>query len=74
MKVSLSTIKRQIRSFDQDERGMETLQTVLIIAVAAMILALVVSQWDTISDWVVNAINQVTGEDMTELNNEVESF
>ena len=72
MKV-LTIAKRKVASFDQDERGMETLQTVLIVAVAAMILALIVSQWDTISDWVVNAINQVTGEDMTDTE-DVETF
>ena len=73
MKTTLTNLKQRIAAFDQDERGMETLQTVLIVAVAAMILALIVSQWDTISGWVVDAINEVTGEDMTETD-EVETF
>jgi hypothetical protein len=73
MKTTMTNLKQRMASFDQDERGMETLQTVLIVAVAAMILALIVSQWDTIQTWAVNAINQVTGEDMTEVD-DVESF
>lgn len=72
MKV-LAIAKKKIAKFDKDERGMETLQTVLIVAVAAMILALIVSQWDTISSWVVDAINEVTGEDMTDTD-DVETF
>ena len=62
---TLTTIKNRIASFDQDERGMETLQVVLIIAIAAMILALIVNAWPAISDWAQKAIETVTGGDMS---------
>ena len=65
MKTSLNNLKQRIASFDQDERGMETLQAVLIIAIAAMILALVVNQWGSISSWAVKTLNSVMGTDTT---------
>ena len=65
MKTSLNNLKQRIASFDQDERGMETLQAVLIIAIAAMILALVVNQWGAISSWAVKTLNSVMGTDTT---------
>ena len=65
MKTTLTNLKQRMTSFDRDERGMETLQTVLIVAVAAMILALIVTQWGNISEWAINAINNVTGGDMS---------
>lgn len=39
---------------------METLQIVLIVAVAAIILALIVNQWPNIKTWAQNAIQAVT--------------
>jgi ABC-type microcin C transport system permease subunit YejE len=56
----VSTIRQRIASFNQDERGMETLQIVLIVAVAAIILALIVNQWPNIKTWAQNAIQAVT--------------
>ena len=59
MKV-ISNMRNRLAKFNNDERGMETLQVVLIIAVAAIILALIVNKWDDIRDWAVEAIDAVT--------------
>jgi membrane protein YdbS with pleckstrin-like domain len=56
-----SKIRQRLAHFDKDERGMETLQVVLIVAVAAIILALIVNQWPNIKTWAENAIKAVTG-------------
>jgi len=55
-----STMRQRIADFDRDERGMETLQVVLIVAVAAIILALIVNQWPNIKSWAESAIKAVT--------------
>lgn len=60
MKTSLTNLRERIAAFDNNEKGMETLQVVLIIAIAAIILALIVNQWETISGWVIKSINDVT--------------
>lgn len=58
---ALTKIRQRIANFDKDERGMETLQVVLIVAVAAIILALIVNQWPNIKTWAENAIKAITG-------------
>ena len=59
MKV-FTNLRNKVANFNNDERGMETLQVVLVIAVAAIILALIVNKWDDIRDWAVEAIDAVT--------------
>lgn len=57
---ALTSLRQRIARFNSDERGMETLQVVLIVAVAAIILALIVNQWPNIKSWAENAIKAVT--------------
>ena len=47
----LTTFRKRIRRFHANQKGLETLQVVLIIAVAAVILAFIVNSWETISGW-----------------------
>ena len=54
-------VVNRISRFNKDQRGLETLQVVLIIAVAAIILALIVNQWPNIKSWAENAISAITG-------------
>ncbi len=61
MKVTTTNLRNRLAAFHKNEDGMEALQMVLIIAIAAIILALVVRVWPTISEWVVKMINLVTG-------------
>jgi membrane protein YdbS with pleckstrin-like domain len=58
---AISNIRQRIAKIYRDERGMETLQVVLIVAVAAIILALIVNQWPNIKSWAEQAIQAITG-------------
>jgi hypothetical protein len=42
-----------------DEEGLETLQTVMIVAVAAIILALLKETWPRIKGWFRSSVQQV---------------
>lgn len=46
---------------NKNQKGLEALQVVLIIAVAAVILALVVNQWPTICQWANDSLDYITG-------------
>ena len=52
---------KSLRRIHEDEQGLETLQVVMIIAVAAVILALVKSQWGNITTWFNNTVKAITG-------------
>ncbi|HZV06358.1 MAG TPA: hypothetical protein VE999_14860 [Gemmataceae bacterium] len=52
---------KSLRRIHEDERGLETLQVVMIIAVAALILALVKAFWPNIKQWFTNLVNAITG-------------
>ena len=54
-------IYRRMKTLREDQRGLETLQVVLIIAVAAVILALLVNMWPNIRNWASGAIDYITG-------------
>jgi hypothetical protein len=45
--------------FHSDERGMETLQVVMIIAVAALIVAFAQAFWPKIKAWFRESVDQV---------------
>ena len=57
----MSKIRHRVARFNKNQKGLETLQVVLIIAVAAVILALVVNQWPTIRDWANEALDFISG-------------
>jgi hypothetical protein len=50
-----------LRCVHKDEEGIETLQAVMIIAVAAVILALVKSKWPDVKTWFNKALQDITG-------------
>jgi hypothetical protein len=52
---------KAFRRIHNDERGLETLQVVMIIAVAALILALVKLTWPSIQDWFNKLVQAITG-------------
>ena len=58
--MKINFLKNRVAKFHDNEKGMETLQVVLIIAVAAIILALIVNQWDAIKEWAEQAIKTIT--------------
>ncbi len=55
------TMHSQLLAFHTDEDGMETMQIVMIIAVAAIVLLFVKGQWETISNWASTLVTQITG-------------
>ena len=60
MNYVMTQIRRRMARFNKNQKGLETLQVVLIIAVAAVILALVVNQWPAIRDWANEALDYIS--------------
>ena len=50
-----------IRKFNDDERGLETLQVVMIVAIAAVILALIKTQWPDVKKFFEEKVKDITG-------------
>lgn len=59
MKKSLQS---KLNNFHQDEAGLEALQVVMILAVAAVALIVVKTQWDKIRDWFNDVMGQGVGD------------
>ena len=58
----MKTISEKISKFNNDEAGLEALQVVMILAVAAVALIAVKTQWTTISQWFKDVMGQGTGD------------
>ncbi len=52
---------KSLKSFHKDERGMEALQVILIVAIAAIVLALLKFAWPSIKTWFVDNVRNVLG-------------
>jgi hypothetical protein len=52
---------KSLRRIHEDERGLETLQVVMIIAIAALILALLKAFWPNIRKWFEALVNNILG-------------
>ncbi len=52
---------KSIKKFHSDERGMEALQVILIVAIAAIVLALLKFAWPNIKDWFVKNVGNILG-------------
>ncbi len=57
---TLIEAKAVIKNFHDDEDGLEALQIVMILAIAAVVLIFVKTQWGTIKTWAENLLNQIT--------------
>ena len=51
----------RLTRFHRDDRGLEALQVVMIIAVAALILALVKLFWSDVKNWVTPLVADILG-------------
>ena len=51
----------RVRRFHDDERGLEAMQVVMIIAIAALILALVKLFWSDVKNWVTPLLANIIG-------------
>lgn len=54
-------MKKFLKRFHKDERGLEALQVVMIIAVAALILALVKLFWGSVKTWFTDLTDPIIG-------------
>ncbi len=61
LKNLAAKISTATRQFDQDQDGMETMQVVMIIAVAAIVLLFVRGVWYAIGDWAANLVYDLIG-------------
>jgi len=50
-----------VRSFHEDEDGMEAIQVIMIVAIAAVVLALLKTTWPSIQSWFKTAVQNITG-------------
>jgi hypothetical protein len=52
---------KTLRRIHRDEQGLETLQVVMIIAIAALILAILKAYWPQIRSWFEQLVNNILG-------------
>lgn len=50
-----------LQAFHEDEDGMETLQVVMLVAVAALILIFIRARWEQIKGWVSGVLGNILG-------------
>jgi len=53
-------IRKALARLHRDEQGIEALQAVLVMAVAAVVLALVRQQWPTMKNYFIQKTQQIT--------------
>jgi hypothetical protein len=56
---------KSLRRIHNDEEGLETLQVVMIIAIAAIVLALLKLWWPIIKAWFFQLVSAIVGKDNT---------
>lgn len=56
----MSSLFRKLRRIHNDEQGMEALQVVMIIALAAVVLFFIRNYWTTIQTWLNGATTNIT--------------
>ena len=52
---------KALKRFHDDERGLEAMQVVMIIAIAALILALVKTFWGSVKSWFQQLTDPIIG-------------
>ena len=61
MRNLLQKTKTYFQKFNENERGLEALQVVMIIAIASLFLIAVKFQWQTIETWFKGLVEAITG-------------
>lgn len=59
--ITLASIRNAAKKFHSDERGLEALQVVMIIAVAAIVMLLVKNNYETLKGWMETLVGEITG-------------
>lgn len=55
----LFNFTKSLKKFHQEERGLEALQVVMIIAVAAIVMLLVKNNYETVRDWMEKLVDDI---------------
>jgi Flp pilus assembly pilin Flp len=63
--MSLNNIKTKIARFHHDEDGLEAVQVVMIVAIAAIILVAVMTLGQEVFDWLREKWNELRGESIS---------
>jgi Flp pilus assembly pilin Flp len=63
--MSLKNIKTRIARFHNDEDGLEAVQVVMIVAIAAIILVAVMTLGQEVFDWLREKWNELRGESIS---------
>lgn len=63
LKNRLSAVKNGVVSFHRNEKGLEALQVILIVAIAAIILALLKLYWKDVKSWFKTMVETIIGSD-----------
>jgi Flp pilus assembly pilin Flp len=53
-------IRKALARIHRDEQGIEALQAVMVMAVAAVVLALVKTQWPSVKTYFTTKVNNIT--------------
>lgn len=52
-------LKHAAQQFNSDEQGIEAIQAVIILAIAAVALQTILAGWETISQWASDVITEL---------------
>lgn len=52
---------KDLRAIHDDEDGMEAVQVIMIVAIAAVVLAALKVAWPSIQSWFSSAVSNITG-------------
>ena len=61
MTNQLTHLRRAVKKFHENEAGFEVLQVVMIIAVSAIVLLFVKTNWESVKTWANDLIQQILG-------------
>ena len=62
--MPLSKIKKQLAAFHNDEDGLEALQVVMIVAIAAIVLIAVMTLGGEVYEWVTEKWEELRGKNI----------
>lgn len=63
MIASLKRMSKAVRSFHEDEEGMETIQVVMLVAIAALVLITIKMFWGKIKQWATGNVDKAAKDD-----------
>jgi len=61
IQTQLEALRNNVRRFDADEDGIESIQVVMILAFGAVVMVAAWAFWDQIKGWATGLISQILG-------------